>query len=169
MATYTQFEQLPIWQEARELYKEIIAITKRPELNKEFRFCSQIKSAAGSVMDNIAEGFERDSNLEFINHLSYAKGSAGEVRSQLYRAFDEAFVSNEEQETLNNRYLSLAANISSLIRYLNQCELRGLKFAGRSDKSAKQQVRAQAESREEQESEIRNPKSEISINEQERR
>ena len=131
MATYTSFEELPIWQQARLLNKEIIGIAKRPALSKEFRFCSQIKSAAGSVMDNIAEGFERDSNLEFINHLSYAKGSIGEVRSQLYRAFDESFIGEEEQKSLNNWYTVLASDIANLIKYLNQCEIRGLKFAGR--------------------------------------
>lgn len=134
MATYTKFEDLPIWQEARLLCKEIAAITKRPELSREFRFCSQIKAAAGSVMDNIAEGFERDSNLEFINHLSYSKGSAGEVRSQLYRAMDELFITEEEHKNLNARYVKLSGDIANLIKYLNHCEVRGLKFAGRNQK-----------------------------------
>lgn len=134
MATYTSFEELPIWKEARSLYKEIVAITKRVDLKNEFRFVSQIKAAAGSVMDNIAEGFERDSNLEFINHLSYAKGSCGEVRSQLYRASDEQFITMDEQQNLNQRFTVLSADIANLIRYLNQCEIKGLKFAGRAAK-----------------------------------
>lgn len=71
MATFTSFEELKIWQDARVLYQKIIGPTKRGELSKNFRLCSQIKEAAGSVMDNIAEGFKRDSRLEFINHLSY--------------------------------------------------------------------------------------------------
>lgn len=139
MATYTRFEDLPIWQEARRLYKEIVAITHRQALYREDRFCSQIKAAAGSIMDNIAEGFERDSNLEFINHLSYSKGSIAEVRSQLYRALDESFISEDEQIALNDRYTILASDTANLIRYLNHCEVRGLKFAGRNQKAASRQ------------------------------
>lgn len=86
-------------------------------------------------MDNIAEGFERDSNLKFINHLSYSKGSIGEVRSQLYRALDESFISEDEQIALNDRYTILASDTANLIKYLNHCEVRGLKFAGRNEKS----------------------------------
>lgn len=161
MATYTKFEELPIWQEARLLNKEIIAIAKRPALNKEFRFCSQMKSAAGSIMDNIAEGFERDSNLEFINHLSYAKGSIGEVRSQLYRSLDESFINEEEQRMLNERYTVLASNIAKLIQYLNQCEIRGLKFAGRNERASPKKPESanpSQQSHDNQKSEIRNQK-----------
>lgn len=87
MATVKRFEDLEIWQEARILSKEIISISKHTELNRDFRFNAQIKDSSGSVMDNIAEGFERNGNAEFRQFLSIAKGSAGETRSQLYRFF----------------------------------------------------------------------------------
>jgi four helix bundle protein len=82
MATIKRFEDLEIWQDARMLSKEIIFISKNTDLNKYFKFNAQIKDSSGSVMDNIAEGFERNGNMEFRQFLSIAKGSAGEARSQ---------------------------------------------------------------------------------------
>jgi len=82
MATIKRFEDLEIWQDARRLSKEIIFISKNTDLNKDFKFNAQIKDSSGSVMDNIAEGFERNGNMEFRQFLSIAKGSAGEARSQ---------------------------------------------------------------------------------------
>ena len=73
MATITSFEELEIWKEARRLYKKVLDLIKREEVAKDFRFKNNFKEAAGSVMDNIAEGFERDSRLEFINTLSYSR------------------------------------------------------------------------------------------------
>lgn len=134
MATIKQFEDLEIWQKARGLYQKIIVITKKEIVFKNFRFCSQIKEAAGSVMDNIAEGFERDSRLEFINFLSIAKGSCGEVQSQLYRALDEEYISIEEQAELITEYKVLGADIANFIRYLNHSEIKGQKFLGRNQK-----------------------------------
>jgi four helix bundle protein len=92
MATITRFEDLEIWQEARRLAKEIKCISLETELKTDFRFRDQIKAASGSVMDNIAEGFERNGNLEFRQFLSIAKGSAGETRSQLYRVLDFNYI-----------------------------------------------------------------------------
>lgn len=88
MPTITSFEELQIWKEARRLYKKVLALTTREVVAKDFRFRRNMNEAAGSVMDNIAEGFERDSRLVFVNGLSYSKGSTGEVRSQLFRRFD---------------------------------------------------------------------------------
>ncbi|MNJ99281.1 hypothetical protein D3C87_170560 [compost metagenome] len=83
MATINRFEDLEIWQEARRLSKEIHTVSFETDLKNDFRLKSQIKASSGSVMDNIAEGFERDGNTEFRQFLSIAKGSAGETRSQL--------------------------------------------------------------------------------------
>jgi four helix bundle protein len=93
MATIEKFEDLDIWKEARLLSKEIILLSRNTELKNDYRLRDQIKGASGSVMDNIAEGFERDGNLEFRQFLSIAKGSAGESRSQLYRVFDSDYIS----------------------------------------------------------------------------
>ncbi|GMQ23409.1 four helix bundle protein [Algoriphagus sp. oki45] len=103
MARIENFEELEVWREARELSRRVRELSQNALFAKDFRFSSQINSAAGSVMDNIAEGFERDGNREFINFLFMAKGSNGEVRSQSYRAFDSQFISQEELEELLSR------------------------------------------------------------------
>ena len=99
----TSFEELKIWQNARELTKEIYVITRLPEFSKDYRFVGQITAAMGSVMDNIAEGFERDGNKEFLQFLSIAKGSCGEVRSQIYRAYDVGYINEETFQRLLNQ------------------------------------------------------------------
>jgi len=83
MATIKRFEDLQIWEISRRLCKDVFALTNKGLFLKDFKFRDQIRSSAGSVMDNIAEGFERSSRPEFVNFLSIAKGSAGETRSQL--------------------------------------------------------------------------------------
>ncbi len=131
MATIKSFEELEIWKEARKLYKRIIELTEREIVAKDYRFKNNMREAAGSVMDNIAEGFERDSRLEFVNALSYSKGSIGEVRSQLYRGFDNSYWSELELNELNEEYKSLASHIANFIKYLNTSDHKGLKFKDR--------------------------------------
>lgn len=128
MATLRRFEDLEIWQEARILSKEIIEFTRNTDLKSNFRLRDQIKSSSGSVMDNIAEGFERDGNLEFRQFLSIAKGSAGETRSQLYRIYDNGYISNKEMIALTSKYETLSKRIANFITYLNKKDSKGNKF-----------------------------------------
>lgn len=128
MATITKFEDLEIWQEARKLAKEIYIITKETDLKTDFRFKEQIKASSGSVMDNIAEGFERDGNIEFRQFLSIAKGFAGESRSQIYRLYDYEYVSLEKFEDLKTKYEILSGKIKNFITYLNKKDFKGNKF-----------------------------------------
>jgi four helix bundle protein len=128
MATITKFEDLEIWQEARKLAKEIYIISKETDLKTDFRFKEQIKASSGSVMDNIAEGFERDGNIEFRQFLSIAKGSAGESRSQIYRLYDYEYISVEKFEDLKTKYENLSGKIKNFITYLNKKDLKGHKY-----------------------------------------
>ena len=128
MATVKRFEDLEIWIEARRLSKEIITISKSSELKTDFRLRDQVKSAAGSVMDNIAEGFERNGNREFIQFLSIAKASAGETRSQIYRIYDNNYIEEDKMQELVTEYEKLSIKIHNFINYLNKNEFRGTKF-----------------------------------------
>lgn len=123
MATIKRFEDLEIWQVARRLSNEIKDIVLNSNLKNDFKLRDQIKGSSGSVMDNIAEGFERDGNLEFRQFLSIAKGSSGESRSQLYRVFDNNYITKEELDQLVNDFLQLSRRIASFISYLNKQRL----------------------------------------------
>ena len=131
MATIQRFEDLEIWQLARKLYQKISVISERMRKKYDYRFAEQIKSAACSVMDNIAEGFERNSRLEFLNSLSISKGECGELKSQLYRALDDNYIDNSEFQELYAEAETESKKIANFIKYLNSSKIRGLKFKNR--------------------------------------
>jgi four helix bundle protein len=130
-----RFEDLVIFQMARDLCKEVYAITKDGEFHKDSRFVQQIHASAGSVMDNIAEGFERDGNKEFINFLYIAKGSCGEVRSQIIRAADVSFIDKKTATRLYNDCFNLSKAIAHFIKSLRTSGLSGLKYQAPSSKN----------------------------------
>ena len=96
MSTVERFEDLEIWQKAREVCQIVYELQERTDLKKDFELYNQINGASGSTMDNITEGFERNGNKEFGQFLSIAKASCGETRSQLYRVLDRKYISQEE-------------------------------------------------------------------------
>lgn len=128
MPTIIRFEDLEIWKKARELSYQIFLITERETFKADYRLKSQIRAAAGSVMDNIAEGFEREGKNEFKQFLYISKGSAGEVRSQLYRMLDNRFISEMEFNQLKQEYEILSIKIKNFIKYLNSTEYKGIKY-----------------------------------------
>lgn len=130
MATIHRFEDLEIWQVAKKLSLKIFNLTETGPSSKDFKFRDQIRSSAGSVMDNIAEGFERSGQYELVNFLSISKGSSGEVRSQLYRGIDQNYFPENTIDVIKE-YEELASKISGFIKYLNQSEIEGQKFKGR--------------------------------------
>jgi four helix bundle protein len=127
MGKANKFEDLTIFQMARKLCKDVYTITETSDFYKDSRFVQQIRASSGSVMDNIAEGFERDGNKEFINFLYIAKGSCGEVRSQIIRASDVGFIDNETATRLYNDCIKLSKAISKFIFSLKNSPITGLK------------------------------------------
>lgn len=128
MATFNKFEDIIAWQKARELCKFIKLYTDKDLFARDFKLVSQIKSSSGSAMDNIAEGFERGGNKEFIQFLFISKGSAGETRSQLYRALDNKYITQEEFQEAYYMADEVGKLIRGLISHLKNSELKGDKY-----------------------------------------
>jgi four helix bundle protein len=128
MATITRFEDLDAWKIARELTTEIYRITSSGKFSRDFGLRDQIRKASVSIMSNVAEGFERDGNREFCNFLSIGKGSVGEVRSQLFVALDQGYISREEFESLYSLARKSGRVIAGLAAYLRKAGYSGNKF-----------------------------------------
>ncbi|NDP21693.1 MAG: four helix bundle protein [Paludibacter sp.] len=128
MATIHRFEDLEVWQKSRDICKFVFKLTCQEKFSKDFALKDQIKRSSGSVMDNIAEGFERGGNKEFVNFLTFSKGSLGEVRSQTYRAFDYGYIAIEEFDFLIKETVSLTERLGKFISYLKNSEFKGIKF-----------------------------------------
>ena len=123
-----RFEDLEIWQEARELCKIVYEITSISPFCNDFKFRDQMRAAAGSTMDNIAEGFDRGGNREFSQFLSVSKGSCGEVRSQSYRAFDCKYITEIQFNDLLERTDRLSRKTSNLMQHLKNSDIKGPKY-----------------------------------------
>ncbi|MBM3838626.1 MAG: four helix bundle protein [Verrucomicrobia bacterium] len=128
MATIRRFEDIEAWKKGRELRRSVYAETKRGEFARDFELKGQIRRTAISVTSNIAEGFERRGNKEFIQFLSNAKGSCGEVRDQLYVALDEEYISQTQFEFLDEMTVEVRRLIGGFMSYLQRSSIRGQKF-----------------------------------------
>lgn len=128
MATVENFEDLIAWQKAGALDKEVFNCITNSPITKDFPLRDQMLRSSGSIMDNIAEGFERSGKREFIQFLSIAKGSCGELRSQFYRAKDREYINSDSFETFKTSCTEVSKIINGLITYLNKSEIKGSKF-----------------------------------------
>lgn len=131
MATIEKFEDLEVWQIDRRISQKIYPLTLKEPFCKQYRLADQMKGSCGSVMDNIAEGFDRGSRLEFINSPGIARGESGELKSQLYRCIDNSFINQQLFDELYCELDQLVRKISSFIDYLNKSTIKGQKFKDR--------------------------------------
>ncbi len=128
MATVKQFEDLEIWKLSRILCNDINNVANNTELRKDYKLYSQIDGSSASVMDNIAEGFERNGNKEFIQFLSISKASCGETRSQLYRVLDRNYINDDDFNKLKEQTMVLSRTIGGFMNYLKKSDLKGSKY-----------------------------------------
>jgi len=117
-----RFEDVEAWQLARELTRKVYSLTKNPKFAKDFGLKSQIQEAAGSSMYNIAEGFDAETNAEFIRFLRYSKRSCTEVQSELYVALDENYISLKEFKDVYEQARKTRAAVRGFINYLKRYE-----------------------------------------------
>lgn len=120
MATIKRFEELQSWQKGRQLANAIYNLTEHPKFAKDFRLCGQIQDAAGSVMHNIAEGFDSGTNPEFIRFLKMSRRSASEVQSELYLALDRKYITQQELNAAYDLATETKKLINGLIAYLRK-------------------------------------------------
>ena len=126
------FEDLKAWKASRELAKKVYSLTKRRDFAKDFGLVNQIRKATVSVVSNISEGFERGSNAEFVRFLYIAKASCGEIRSYLFIAFDQGYLTKDEPDKTASFANALSAMIGGFIGYLRSSKMKGEKFKPRS-------------------------------------
>lgn len=117
-----RFEDIEAWRLARELTRKVYRLTKRSAFAKDYGLTRQIQDAAGSSMHNIAEGFDSESNAEFIRFLRYSKRSCSEVQSELYVALDEKYISSDEFRDVYEQAGITRAAVRGFINYLKKYE-----------------------------------------------
>jgi len=128
MAKIGRFEDIEAWKKSRELVKAVYETTAKGSFSRDFGLRDQIRRAAVSVMSSIAEGFERGGNKEFRQFLSMAKGSAGEVKAQLYVSLDAGYITEDDFNGLYNLAEETGRLIGGFMRYLAESKKRGVKF-----------------------------------------
>lgn len=128
MGAFQRFEDIEAWQKARELTKAIYALSNDGQFARDFGLRDQIRRASVSIMSNIAEGFGRGGNKEFMQFLSTAKGSASEVQAQLYVALDAGYINQDQFQKLYSETEATARMIAGLLRYLQNSDFKGAKY-----------------------------------------
>lgn len=128
MAKIEKFEDIEAWKSAREVAKLVYAVSLGDKFCRDYALCNQIRRAAVSIVSNIAEGFERGGNKEFVQFLAVAKGSCGEVRAQLYVALDQGYLDEAKFKEIVLKVNETSRLIAGFIKYLQQSDLKGSKF-----------------------------------------
>jgi len=126
--TITRFEDIEAWQLGRELKRRVYQCSKTGEFAKDYTLKDQIRRAAISITANIAEGFEREGNREFLQFLSTSKSSCGELKDHLYTALDESYIARQQFDVLYENAAAIGRKIGAFMNYLQRTEIRGRKF-----------------------------------------
>lgn len=116
----TRFEEIDVWQQSRKFVKEIYRITNNSKFSRDYSLRDQLRRSSISIMSNISEGFERKGKKEFLHFLYLSKGSAGEIRAQLYAAYDLCYIDKSEFENLYKAIESISMSIAGFIKYLSK-------------------------------------------------
>lgn len=122
------FEELDVWKLAREICDEVWILIESTSLKNDYSLKNQMNASSGSIMDNIAEGFERNGNREFVQFLSVAKASCGELRSQLYRCLDRGHLDKEQFNKIYSKTITEGKKIGGFMAYLKKSERKGAKY-----------------------------------------
>jgi four helix bundle protein len=133
MATVERFEDLVAWKTARELVREVYRHTRAGPLARDFPLRDQLCRAAISIMANIAEGFERGGDREFLKFLGIAKGSCGELRSLVVIAFDQNYLTADQRDDLQHRSSEVSRQIAGLMKYLNASSRPGRRLGANTE------------------------------------
>jgi four helix bundle protein len=132
MATFRRFEEIECWRKARELARRVYEVSGKGSFARDFGLKDQIRRAAVSIMSNIAEGHDRSGTGEFVQFLANAKGSAAEVKCQLYVALDQEYVSAKDFQELTELATETGRMIAGLMNYLRGSGYKGIKYKARS-------------------------------------
>ncbi len=122
MASYKQFEEMEIWKLSFSLSKSIYLLSQTGEFGRDFSFRDQIRRSSLSIPSNISEGFERESTKQFLYFLNVAKGSCGELRTQLLLAQEINYISSIDYTTLSSQCIEISKQIKGLMKYLTEHE-----------------------------------------------
>ena len=125
MATIKKFEDVEAWKVSRELCNNIGSLIDNGSFKSNYRLIGQIEGSSGSIMDNIAEGFERGTRAEFIQFLGYSKGSCGELRSQQYRALDRKYINQQQFDDFYSLAVRISSMLQKFISYLQKTVIQG--------------------------------------------
>jgi four helix bundle protein len=128
MASIDMFEDLEVWKKARVIMNRVYDLSEKAGFARDFALRDQIRRACISTMSNISEGHERDGDKERVTFLSYAKGSAGEARSQIYVALDRKYISKDEFDSRYALLVEVSKMINGFMYYLKKSDYKGRKY-----------------------------------------
>jgi len=140
MAAIERFEDIEAWKRARQLTRKVYALSREGAFSRDFGLKDQMRRSSVSSMSNIAEGFERDGTQEFIHFLSMAKGSSGELRSHLYVALDEGYITQQQFDELYDDAEAVSKMAARFIEYLQRAGWRGNKFRKPAERNSERET-----------------------------